>query len=363
MQILEIVSIVATFLGVTSFSVVFTILYQSYVRSTVTQVESGKRDIELIDTALNEKSEKTKRKRKIGNFIKTALFVLFLMIVIPVFALSLINRFAGDKPVLGKTFMVVASGSMSVKHEDNEYLVTNNLNNQFARYDIIILEKVSDPASLKKYDVIAYRNDEGTNIIHRIIEISGSGENIRFTTRGDANNATDEYKPTFADVIGVYRTTHVPAVGIVVLFLQSWSGIITVVALLYCLFMIDHVSRKIEKCEDKRLGQLMGAIESDEFTAKSMRAEFKETIFYRGYAYRFDETGFLGKNEVTESESPPEDVEEDVMLKVYDDGTPSQKITIETLKVTDDGTPSEKTTIETRKNDENGNDGNAGKEA
>ena len=336
MAALEIISIVATFLGVTCFSVVFTILYQSYVRSSVSQIEAGKRDIELMDTALRDKTQKEKRKRKISSAIKTALFVLFLMIVIPVFVLSLINRFANDKPILGKTFMVVASGSMSVKHEENEYLVTNDLNDQFQRYDIIILEQVKSPSELKKYDIIAYRNDEGVNIIHRIIEVSGSGENVRYTTRGDANNATDEYKPEFGDVIGAYRGVRLSTVGIVVLFLQSYSGIITVVALLYCLFMIDHVSKKIETCEEKRLKQLTDAIDSDEETAKAMRAEFKETIYYRGFAYRFDETGYLGKTELTEGTMPEGGtLEEDTMMKVYDDGTPSQIITIETRKITD----------------------------
>lgn len=328
MSTLEIISIIATFLGVTCFSVVFTILYQSYVKSTVVQVESGKRDIELIDGALSDKSEKAKRNKKIFSAIKTALFILFMLIIIPLFLFSLVTRIAGDKPIFGKTFMVVASGSMSVKNKANDYLTTNGLDDQFQKYDIIILEKVESPSDLKQYDVIAYRNDEGVNIIHRIVSISGSGEGRRFTTRGDANNANDEYIPAFSDVIGVYRGKHIGTVGIVIMFLQSYSGIITVVALLYCLIMIDQVSKKIEKCETKRLDQLLSAIESDEFTAKSMRAEFKETIYYRGFAYRFDENGFIEKTEIPEGSEP----EEDTMIKVYDDGTPSQKILIETRK-------------------------------
>lgn len=328
MSTLEIISIVATFIGVTAFSVVFTILYQSYVRSSVVQVESGKRDIELIDGALNDKSDKAKRNKKIFSAIKTTLFILFMLIVIPLFAFSLITRIAGDKPIFGKTFMVVASGSMSVKNKANDYLVTYGLDDQFDKYDIIILEKVEAASDLKQHDVIAYRNNEGINVIHRIVKITGSGDSRLFTTRGDANNADDEYTPEFADVIGVYRGKHIGTVGIVIMFLQSYSGIITVVALLYCLIMIDQVSKKIEKCETKRLNQLLSAIQSDEFTAKSMRAEFKETIYYRGFAYKFDENGFIEKTEIPEGSEP----EEDTMLKVYDDGALSQKILIETRK-------------------------------
>lgn len=332
MSSLEILSIVATTIGVGCFSVVFTILYQSYGKSSIINTESGKRDIELIDAALNENSASYKRRKNVMSIVKTVLFSLFLIIVIPVLIFSLINRFVGGMPVFGKTTMVVASGSMSVKNQANDYLVSNNLNDQFAQYDIIVLDAAGSPAELKRFDIIAFRNDEGKNIIHRIVDVSGSGENTVYTTRGDANNADDDYQPKFSDVIGVYRGARVPAVGIVVVFMQSWSGIVTVVALLYCLIMIDVVYRKIEKTEEKRLKLLLEAIESDETNAKSMRAEFKETIYYKGFAYKFDEGGFVEKIEVADG---GEELSDDEMLKVFDDGQPSQKILIETRK--DDG--------------------------
>ena len=79
-----------------------------------------------------------------------------------------------------KTIMVVASGSMSKKNDANAYLNSNNLNNQFQTYDIIVLEKVENASDLNKYDVIAYRNDQGINVIHRIIEIEdGKFKEIR----------------------------------------------------------------------------------------------------------------------------------------------------------------------------------------
>lgn len=330
---LELISIFATFAGIACFAAVFTILYLSYVKSATTQIETGKRDIELIDMALNERSEKTKRNRKIWNTVKTVLFVVFLAIIIPVFVFSLINRIS-NKPVFGVTFMVVASPSMSEKNEVNTYLVENDLNDQFDTYDIIFLRAVKSVDELKQYDVIAFVNDEGTNIIHRIVSVTGSGEDTKFVTRGDKNDVDDTYKPSFDDVIGVYTGKHIGFVGMLVLFLQSYAGIITVVAMLYCLIMIDHVSRKIEKREQQRLDQLLGAIESDETTAKAMRAEFKETIYYRGYAYRFDESGFIDKSEIPQDEEQPE---EDTMLKIIDDGssTSSETILIKTRKQDD----------------------------
>lgn len=327
MQPLEIISIIATFAGVACFSIVFTVLYQSYVRATISQVESGKRDIELLDAALNERSERTKKVKKILFIVRTSVFVLFLVMIIPLFLFSLITRIAGDRPIFGKTIMIVASGSMGEKDDGNDYL--ENLNDQIDKYDIIVLEKVESIDELKLYDIIAYKNKEGTNIIHRIVAINGSGDNVQFIMRGDANNVNDDFKPKPSDVIGVYRGKRIPLVGIIVMFLQSYSGIITVVALLYCLFMIDIVSRKIDRCETKRTNQLLSIIDSDEFSAKGMKAEFKETIYYRGYAYRFDETGFIDKTEII-GEQP----DDDTLVKVYD-GSEPQKIIIETRK--DDG--------------------------
>ena len=55
----EIISIIVTFIGVVSFATVFTILYQSYANSSIVEIKSGKRDIELIDEVIYEKQEKT----------------------------------------------------------------------------------------------------------------------------------------------------------------------------------------------------------------------------------------------------------------------------------------------------------------
>lgn len=270
MATLEIISIVATFIGATALSVVFTILYRSYARSAVAKIQSGKRDKELIDVALSSKNPKVKRNKKIFLAIKTALFILFMLIIIPLFLFAFVTRIAGDKPVLGKTFMAIASGSMSVKNQANDYLVSNDLNDQFKKYDIIILDAVSSPDDLKQYNVIAYRNESGVNIIHRIISVSESSDGVHFITRGDANDLNDKYSPTFSDVIGVYRGKRIGAVGIIVMFLQSYPGIITVVALLYCLVMIDRVSAKIEKCEAARLKQLLPEFEGNEAPAKTI---------------------------------------------------------------------------------------------
>lgn len=296
MTALEIVAVVVTAIGVISFSLIFTILYSSYVTSAVSEIEAGKRDLDIIDEAIYERGENVKRRKTFFKGIRRVLFWLALIIIVPTFAFAVYSRIKGGVPMFGgKGVMVVASGSMSQKNPKNEdYLV--NYDNQFDTYDMIILEKVEKSSELKKYDVIAFVNDEGTNIIHRIIDIEYGSGGVRYVTRGDSNDADDKYRPTFDDVLGRYVNKRVPLVGVFVMFLQSYSGIITICALAYCLLMVDKKTEKLRIAFAERQETLDSAIRFDEITSvDDLKPHFTEIIYYKGFAYTFGEKGFVEK--------------------------------------------------------------------
>ncbi|MBP3504503.1 MAG: hypothetical protein J6K18_05195 [Bacilli bacterium] len=300
MKSTEIISLIVTFIGIFSFATIFTILYGNYASMSIKELKSGKRDIELIDEVVYERQEKVKRRNEIVVTIKNVFFYLTLFIVVPVFIFSLISRFTNNAIMIGdRTVMVVASGSMSYKAETNDYLVTNNLNDQFSKYDIIILEKVDSAAELKVYDTIAFVNDKGTNIIHRIKSIKYDGS---YETRGDAVEVSDSYNPVFPDVIGRYTGKKIGGIGMFVLFFQSYAGIITIVSLVYCLLMIDRMSEKINKVQLERIEYLEKALGLlDETEAKAMQAAYSETIYYKGFAYQFKDGEFISKDEIKDS--------------------------------------------------------------
>ena len=50
----EIISLIVTIIGVFSFATIFTILYQSYATSQINEIQSGKKDLELIDEVIYE---------------------------------------------------------------------------------------------------------------------------------------------------------------------------------------------------------------------------------------------------------------------------------------------------------------------
>lgn len=297
----EIISLIVTVIGVFSFAAIFTILYKSYATSQIAELRSGKKDIELIDEVIYERQTKVKRRRKVMKTIRTIVFYIIMIILVPLFIFSLVNRVQKNVTMIGnKTMMVVASGSMSMKNEANDYLITKNLNNQLNTYDIIFLEKVNNASDLKLYDIVAYTNDKGINVIHRIKEIRTDGS---YVTRGDSNNEDDAYHPKFDDIIGKYTDFKLNGVGVFVMFLQSYAGIITVVSLVYCLIMIDRTAEKINLVQNKRIKQLEDVIDySNESNIASLKAEYVEKIYYKGFSYSFNENGFIEKTEIKDGE-------------------------------------------------------------
>jgi signal peptidase len=259
-------------------------------------------------------------------------FYALLIVFVPVFIFSAISKFNGDVLMIGgKSLMVVASGSMSEQHKENDYLKKYSLNNQFDTYDVIILNEVKDRSELKTYDVIAFVNDKGVNVIHRIIGTEYSGGQIRYKTRGDSNNATDEYRPAFDDVLGKYSGTRIKSIGVFIMFFQSYGGMVTIAALVYCLIMMDTLNKRLEFAQDERVKKLREAIAFDSLTnAKEFKTEFTERIYYKGYAYVFNDTGFVEKHELP-TEGSEESIDEGKMIRVVEtpDSRTSEEIIIQ----------------------------------
>ncbi len=302
MSTTEIIALIATCVGVISFALVITVLYKNYIGKTLSETEEGRRDIELIDKMIYEKEKRVQRRHKVISIAKDVVYYVFLVISIPLLAFAIYSRVTNGVVMVGdSSAMVVASGSMSAKNPSNDYLLTFDLNDQFNTYDLIVLKKVNEH-SLRKYDVIAYRNDKNVNIIHRIVDIETANGSIRYVTRGDANNVTDSYHPRYEDVIGKYTGKRIPTIGIFVSFFQSYAGIVTVSSLIYCLWSIDWQNKKLEDAEEERKEILLKAFDfssMNENTCFDMASGFESRVYYQGYCYKFSDKGFLSKEEMT----------------------------------------------------------------
>lgn len=303
MNSFELIALLVTGVGVFSFATIFTVLYYAYASSTVSNFETGKNDLDLIDDTIYANAKGKKLHRRILRRVKQVLFYLVVAIIVPLLVFALYSKFTTGIVMIGdKGTMVVASGSMSRKNEANPYLA--DLNDQFDTYDVIVVEKVDSDSELGLYDVIAYRNDEGINVIHRIVDISSSEGGVRYVTRGDSNNADDKYKPVLDDVIGKYTQKKVPFIGIFVIFLQSYSGILTLLAIIYCLIMIEVLGNKIFNAQYDRLEYLAKNIDFQDETEFDDNLDYKfvETITYRDKNYVLDQDGHIEKDLTLEDE-------------------------------------------------------------
>lgn len=326
MNSMEIIALVVSAVGVVSFAAIFTLLYRSYANSVITEVDNGQNDVELIEETIYENYKNTKISRRIFKKVKQVLFYVLIILLVPLMAIAIVSKFRdGVVMIGGRGVIAVASGSMSEKHPDNAYLA--GLDDQIPTYDMIVIERVSSPTDLKKYDTIAYKNDEGVNIIHRIVNIEYTADGTKFTTRGDSNNADDKYKPTIDDVIGRYTGKSIPFVGLFVMFLQSYSGIVTIAAVIYCLLMIEWVGDKIYKARMARLMILQDSIDfKKETEAKGdITSSFVETIRFRNIIYTFDENGFVDKTVLDDDELAAE-ADSDNGEQINDSETPPDEV-------------------------------------
>ena len=118
----------------------------------------------------------------------------------------------------------------------------------------LIVVKEIEPSELKEGDVITFRLNANTTATHRIVEIISEGNNLKFRTKGDANEEADGSPVSEEYVVGTPFLTF-PEAGYTANKLQSPEGkkkIITVFAVLMAyVFVTDFfISDKKSKKKD-----------------------------------------------------------------------------------------------------------------
>lgn len=81
-------------------------------------------------------------------------------------------------------------------------ILSNSMKPVFKRGDIVYIKSI-EINNIKIGDIIAYFHN-GYIVVHRVIEIfEYQGENVRFRTKGDNNNASDAYYVSKDDIVGI----------------------------------------------------------------------------------------------------------------------------------------------------------------
>lgn len=219
-----------------------------FASRSIEETKQGNLDATLIYDILNqeanaEKSKASRRVRKTFSILLDVLVVLLSAVFLVSFLDRAINAF--DLPF---QTMVIASGSMSERNAENQYLFENHLDDQLQVDDLIGVARVSSLQEIRLYDIVCYRNDDGVRIVHRVIARTDAG----LVTRGDANAVSDDTRVTMDNLIGVYTHFRVPRLGIVVFFVQSNYGILACCGIFYVLLLYDQCSKAQERCAAKR---------------------------------------------------------------------------------------------------------------
>ena len=352
MSSIEIIALIVTIVCLVSFSIVFTVLFRHYYKSNMATIESGEEDLALIDYAIEEEKAKKKKSKKVIRISLKVLSYFIFGVILIFFGISLYSRFSNNVMPFGDTsLIVIATGSMSEVNDSNDYIYEHNLNNQFNAYDIISISKYKNQEEIDLYDVIAFKNDDGDTIVHRITEIItlDSGEEV-YITRGDANAVDDTYNQyssylSYDAIIGKYNGFRIPGIGIFVIFLQSNAGIITIIAIAYCLFMFDFYNARYENLITERTNKLVELLDYDleKNNIDELNLIYKEELIYQNNIYTFIKGEFVSKEEIKDENTLKKINDYLVFIKTQDEKVDKNNIFIrnvstnETKKIEDVG--------------------------
>ena len=233
----------------------FSYLIYLYGHQEVELIRAGERDRQIERDYKKRRTLKYQAVLWLGRLIALLLCLAFSATFLFAFRLRA-NEDApiGDVPEI----KVVKSSSMETKNEKNDYLFANELNDQFAMFDIIFCEKLPAEEDLQLYDIVLYKQGD-MYIIHRIIAIEEPNEqhphSRYFTLRGDAVGHSDQFPVFYSQMQGIYRGERVPFIGSFIMFLQSPAGALCMLLIVFAIIVAPIAEGILEKERRARLGR------------------------------------------------------------------------------------------------------------
>jgi signal peptidase len=164
-----------------------------------------------------------------------------LLIVIGSIVIQTISKPNEVPSIFGYKPFVVLSGSMETE------IYTG---------DLVVVKKV-DPNLLNERDIIAFRDERGYVVTHRIVGIEYKDNEKVFITKGDNNNTNDDGFVTFDKVEGIY-VLKMKKVGNVIIVLQKPITLVIIlsVILVFGILWIFIDKNKLSNSERKELERL-----------------------------------------------------------------------------------------------------------
>lgn len=180
------------------------------------------------DKIIFPKSKNINRRKKIYHNLSLWLSYFLCIMLVPILVANLVIIVKGSlNPDNVPTFfgyapMAVVTDSMKTSDESS-----------IKSGDLVIAEKI-DPQELDLGDIIMFKKNQSI-IIHRIIE--KDTRTNQFITKGDANNIEDPEPVEYKEIVGKYAG-RVPILGNLILFSKTPFGMLCVVGIPVCIYLI-----------------------------------------------------------------------------------------------------------------------------
>ena len=129
------------------------------------------------------------------------------------------NRLGTIVSSVALVFMLVVIGLVSCKFNYCLLVIgSESMTGSIDKGDAIIYE-VFDHQIIEEGDVLVFEKNK-TTYVHRVIKVENVDGQIRYTTKGDANESEDSWIVLKSDIIGINRT-HIKFIGYPTLWINS----------------------------------------------------------------------------------------------------------------------------------------------
>lgn len=273
---LGVIALVISILVILGLVIVFCFLFFLYSFYKKKQIKYGFEDKELNDEItstlykINKKNlsrnenlitykDVIAREKSITSKLHIVMDVVSGVIIaflLAIFITGLTYRINNDNLFIGNTtYMTILTSSMEEKNEDNDYLLTYDLNDQITQYSLIGIDKINSEDDIELYDILAYKHDDIV-IVHRVVEIkeNDKGETI-YRLQGDSNPSSLNYEKElmFDDFIGKYNGYQNYGLGVTLTYIKSNIGIIAILGAAIFLFLATYAEEMINNEYKTRL--------------------------------------------------------------------------------------------------------------
>lgn len=110
--------------------------------------------------------------------------------------------------------------------------------------DLVITKEV-DTSTLKKNDIIAFKDGEIV-VTHRILDIVEENGEKKFVTKGDNNNAEDRELVSLDKVEGLYQR-NIHRLGNLAIFMQTPIGILVALSIPIALYIVFQITNRVSE--------------------------------------------------------------------------------------------------------------------